>query len=246
MSSIRPIELVIVVPALNEEADIEDTIRELLPVVGRAGISFEIVAINDGSSDSTGAIIDRLADDISGLKAIHHERCQGVGASFAETLRTTEAPYITLIPGDNAFRAASLASVFASVGHYDLIISYRVNREARSLRRALMTGIMCRSLNLLFRLDLYDYSSVVVYPVTRLRELHLASEGYTYQTEAVISLTKKGCTVKQVQVELNPEISGRSRAFNFRVMRLFASTAMRLFFRYQLSRRGDDLSRAPR
>jgi len=239
-------DLVIVVPALNCEADIEKTIRELLPVVRQAGIPFEIVAVNDGSSDRTGAIMDRLAGEISGIKVIHHALCQGVGQSFAEILRATEAPYITLIPGDNAFRAASLATVFAPVGHYDLIVSYRVNREARTLRRALMTGLMCRSLNLLFRLDLHDYSSVVVYPVGRLRGLHLASQGYTYQTEAVISLIKQGCSVKQVQVELNPETPGRSRAFNFKVMRLFALTAMRLFFRYQLGGRGDDLSRAPK
>jgi dolichol-phosphate mannosyltransferase len=231
--------LVIVVPALNEEAGIADTIRELLPVVRGAGISFEMIAIDDGSSDRTGTIIDQLAAEIPELRPIHHQRCEGVGASFAEVLQSTEAPYITLVPGDNAFRAASLASVFASVGQYDLIISYRANREVRSFRRALMTGLMCRSLNLLFGLDLRDYSSVVVYPVTRLRDLHLASQGFAYQTEAVISLAKGGCRVKQVQVELNPEIPGRSRAFNLKVMWLFALTAMRLFYRIQLSSRRD-------
>jgi glycosyltransferase involved in cell wall biosynthesis len=228
-------DLVIVIPALNCEADIEKTIRELLPVVRSAGIPFEIVAVNDGSSDRTGAIIDKLAGEISGLRAIHHELCQGIGASFAEVLSATEAPYITLIPGDNAFRAASLAPVFSLVGHYDLIVSHRNNREARTLRRALMTRLMCLSLNLLFSLDLHDYSSVVVYPVGRLRELHLASQGYTYQMEAVISLIKQGCRFNQVQVELNSEIAGRSRAFNFKVMRQLALTAMRLFFHYQIN-----------
>jgi glycosyltransferase involved in cell wall biosynthesis len=232
-------DLVVVVPALNCEADIEKTIRELLPVVKRAGIPFEIVAVNDGSSDRTGVIIDRLAGQISRIRAIHHERCQGLGASFAEILLATEAHYITLIPGDNAFRAASLAPVFASVGHYDLIVSHRINREARTLRRALMTGLMSRSLNLLFSLDLHDYSSVVIYPVGRLRGLHLASKGYTYQMEAVISLIKQGCRIKQVQVELNPETLGHSRAFNFKVMGQLGLTAMRLFFRYQLHRRTD-------
>ena len=238
--------LVIVVPALNEEADIEKTIRELLPVVQRAEIPFEIVAVNDGSSDHTGAIIDRLAGEISGLRAIHHKVRQGVGASFAEILSATEASYITLIPGDNAFRAITLAPLFASVGQYDLIVSYRTNREARTLRRAFMTALMCRSLNFLFRLDLRDYSSVIVYPVARLRELHLASDGYSYQIEAIISLIKQGSTIKQVEVELNPEVPGRSRAFNLKVMSLFALTAMRLFFRYHLNGRGEGLSRVPK
>src|SRR5579859_2505082 len=233
-------KLVIVVPALNEEAEIEKTIRELLPVVQAAGIPFEIVAVNDGSADRTGAIIDRLASEISAVKAIHHNVRRGVGASFAEILSATEAPYITLIPGDNAFRAATLAPLFASVGQYDLIISYRTNREARTLRRAFMTAMMCRSLNFLFRLDLRDYSSVIVYPVARLRALSLASEGYSYQIEAIISLIKQGSTIKQIEVELNPEIPGRSRAFNLKVMCLFALTAMRLFARYHLSARGQD------
>jgi hypothetical protein len=67
--------------------------------------------------------------------------------------------------------------------------------------------------------------------------LDLAYEGYSYQIEALISLIKEGCDLMQVPVALNPEELGRSRAFNSKIMRQLALTAMRLFFRYQLNRR---------
>ncbi len=228
--------LVIVVPALNEEADIEKTIRELLPVVRPPGIPFEIVAVNDGSTDQTGAIIDRLAAEIPEVRAVHHDSPHGGGPSFGEVLRATQARYITVIPGDNAFDSESLQSVFASVGQADLIISYRTNQSERAARRSFFSRLMRRILNAMFGLNLADYHSVVIYPATKLRELHLKSEGYSYQIEALISLIKGGCNIKQVPVSLNLEIPGRSRAFNFKIMRQLALTSVGLFVRYQLRR----------
>jgi glycosyltransferase involved in cell wall biosynthesis len=230
--------LVIVVPALNEEAHIEKTIRELLPVVRRAGIPFEIVAVNDGSSDQTGAVMDHLAIEIPQVRVLHHNSPRGVGPSFAEVLRATEAPYITLIPGDNAYDTASLESLFGAVGQSDLVIAYRTNQKiARALRRSIFSRSMAVLLNLAFGLDLNDYHAVAIYPAQRLRKLDLAYEGYSFQIEAQISLIKEGCDVKQVPVDLNPEEPGRSRAFNFQTMRRLSLTAMRLFYRYQLNRR---------
>jgi glycosyltransferase involved in cell wall biosynthesis len=232
--------LVVVVPALNEESDIEKTIRELLPVVRPAGIPFEIVAVNDGSTDQTGAVMDRLAAEISELRVFHHDSPRGVGPSFAEVLRATQAPYITLIPGDNAYTATSLESLFGAVGQSDLVIAYRTNQKsARALRRSIFSQSMRTFLNIAFGLDLKDYHAVAIYPAQRLRKLDLAYEGYSYQIEALISLIKEGCDVKQVPVALNPEELGRSRAFKFKIMRQLALTAMRLFFRYQLNRRRD-------
>ena len=239
MSSTSSNGLVIVVPALNEEAEIEKTIRELLPVIRQAGIPFEIVAVNDGSTDQSGAVMDHLAAEIPALRVVHHNSPHGVGPSFAEVLRATEAPYITLIPGDNAFVAASLESVFGAVGGSDLVVTYRTNQSMRAARRSILSRSMRRFLNLAFRLDLRDFHSVVIYPTQRLRKLNLAYEGYSYQIEALISLLKEGCDVKQVPVALNPEEMGRSRAFNFKIMRQLALTATRLFFRYQLNRQRD-------
>lgn len=245
MLSTCSIDLVILVPALNEEADIEKTIRELLPILRRTGNPFEIVAVNDGSTDQTGAIIDRLAAEIPEVRAVHHESPRGGGACFAEVLWATRARYITVIPGDNAFDSASLQSVFASVGQTDLIISYRTNQKERASRRSFFSRLMRRILNIMFGLNLADYHSVVIYPATKLKELHLKSEGYSYQMEALVSLIKRGCDTKQVPVVLNLEIPGRSRAFNFRIMRQLALTAMKLFFRYQLRLAENRHPRAP-
>jgi dolichol-phosphate mannosyltransferase len=238
MPSTCSIDLVIVVPALNCEAEIEKTILELLPVVRQARVPFEFVAVNDGSTDQTGAVMDRLAAEIPELRIIHHNSPRGVGPSFAEVLRATQASYITLVPGDNAFAAASLEPVFGAVGGSDLVITYRTNQHARAVRRSTLSRSMRAFLNLAFGLDLHDFHSVVIYPAQRLRKLDLAYEGYAYQIEALISLIKGGCNVKEVPVALNPEELGSSRAFNFKIMRQLALTAMGLFFRYQLKGRG--------
>jgi hypothetical protein len=229
MTSHASNDLVIVVPALNCEADIEKTIRELLPVVRRAGIPFEIVAVNDGSSDRTGAIMDRLATAISALTVIHHDHRRGLGVSFAEVLYTTKAPYITLIPGDNAFRADSLDEFFGAIGQCDFVVAYRDNQNQRTLQRRLASAAITGSLNLLFRSSLRDYHGLTIFPVERLRAASLVLQGYTFYDECLITLVKEKCSFVQVPVSLNPEISGRSRAFNFAVATEMALNAVRLF-----------------
>lgn len=225
----EPKHLVVIVPALNEEAHIESAICELLPVLRRARITFEMVAVNDGSSDRTGAIMDRLATKISELTVIHHDHRRGLGASFAEVLYTTKAPYITLIPGDNAYSVDSLDAFFGAIGQCDLVVAYRDNQGQRTLQRRLASAAITRSLNLLFRSSLRDYHGITIFPVERLRAAGLALQGYTFHDEALITLIRERCSFVQVPVTLNPEISGRSRAFNFAVATEMALTALRLF-----------------
>jgi dolichol-phosphate mannosyltransferase len=221
--------LVVIVPALNEETHIESAIRELLPVLRRAPITFQMVAVNDGSSDRTGAIMDELATAISELTVIHHDQRRGLGASFAEVLYTTNARYITLIPGDNAYRADSLDAFFGAIGQCDLVVAYRDNQSQRTLQRRLSSAALTKSLNLLFRSSLRDYHGITIFPVERLRADGLVLQGYTFHDEALITLIRAKCSFVQVPVSLNPEISGRSRAFNFAVATEMAGTALRLF-----------------
>lgn len=232
--------LVVIVPALNEEAHIEGAISELLPVLRRAGITFEMVAVNDGSSDRTGAIMDRLATAISELTVTHHDRRRGLGASFAEVLYTTKAPYITLIPGDNAYRADSMDAFFGVIGQRDLVVAYRDNQNHRTLQRRLSSMVLTQSLNLLFRSSLRDYHGITIFPVERLRAAGLVLQGYTFHDEALITLIREKCSFVQVPVSLNPEISGRSRAFNVAVATEMAGTALRLFLSTRKRKRGSE------
>ena len=85
--------LTIVVPAFNEGANVEPVVREVVkaiadePWVG----PYEIVLVNDGSRDTTGAVMDRLAGEVPQVRVFHHPANRGFGAALKTGFRTAAA-----------------------------------------------------------------------------------------------------------------------------------------------------------
>ena len=103
--------LAVIVPACNEEAAIEATLRSLL---AQQGLPLEIIAVDDRSTDGTGAILDRLAAEPAAvpLRALHirelPEGWMGKQNALAEGVAQTDAPYLLFTDGDIFFRPDTL------------------------------------------------------------------------------------------------------------------------------------------
>src|SRR4051812_26980186 len=104
--------LTIVVPAFNEEAKLPTTVREILAEASLALDAYEVIVVNDGSADRTGAVADQLARDNVAVRVVHQAVNRGVGAAFGIGLALARYEFLTLIPGDNAFHHSGLRAVF--------------------------------------------------------------------------------------------------------------------------------------
>ena len=232
--------LTIVVPALNEEAKIADTINGILPLARNFLDDFEIILIDDGSTDATGEIMDRFAADEPRIVVVHHEQRKGVGAAFKSALSRAKFGGITLIPGDHAFQDAGIGRMFKAAGAADIVITYRDNQSDRSLNRSLQSHSLRFVLNSLFGFWLFDYHSMIIYPVKWLRQIPVKVDGYGYQICALISLLQLGLTHVQVPVSLNAELKGSSRAMRPRTYFELGTTILNLLRRVPI--RGIDVS----
>lgn len=204
--------LTIVVPALNEAEKIADTLRGILPAARDLLDDYEIFLVNDGSTDATGSIMDSFAAEDSRITVIHQPQRQGVGAAFGIALKRAKFDFITLVPGDHAFKDDGIARMFKAAGAADIVITYRDNQSDRSLNRSIQSHSLRFALNCLFGFWLFDYHSMIVYPVKWLRQVPVKSNGYGYQICSLISLLQLGLTHVQVPVSLNAELKGSSRA----------------------------------
>lgn len=209
-------KLTIVIPALNEQDNIADTIDGVLPLARELLDDFEIFLINDGSTDATGTIMDEFATGDSRIVVHHHPERRGVGAAFEAALARAKFDSITLIPGDHAFEDEGVARMFKAAGSADLVITYRDNQSDRSVNRSIQSHSLRFILNCLFGFWLFDYHSMIVYPVKSLRQIAVKADGYGYQICALISLLQLGLTHVQVPVSLNAELKGSSRALRLR------------------------------
>lgn len=203
--------LTIVVPALNEQEKIADTVRGILPLARELLDDFEIILIDDGSTDATGSIMDGFSAEEPRIEVVHHAQRQGVGAAFKSALARAKFDKITLIPGDHAFHNEGIASMFKAADAADIVITYRDNQSDRSLNRSIQSHSLRLILNCLFGFWLFDYHSMIIYPVRWLRQIPV-KDGYGYQICALISLLQLGLSHVQVPVSLNAELKGSSRA----------------------------------
>lgn len=232
--------LTIVVPALNEEEKIADTINGILPLARDLLDDFEIILIDDGSTDATGAIMDRFAAEEPRIVVVHHDQRKGVGAAFKSALSRAKFSGITLVPGDHAFQDAGIGRMFKAAGAADIVITYRDNQSDRSLNRSFQSHSLRFVLNSLFGFWLFDYHSMIIYPVKWLRQIPVKVDGYGYQICALISLLQLGLTHVQVPVSLNAELRGSSRAMRPRTYFELGATILNLLRRVPI--RGIDVS----
>jgi dolichol-phosphate mannosyltransferase len=207
-----PKTLTIIVPALNEETKIANTVEAVLPLAQDILDDFELFLVNDGSTDTTGAIMEQFKARDPRVQVIHHTERRGLGFTFREILQQAKCASLVLIPGDDAYRHDGLAKMFKAVGTADMVICCRDNQSDRSLTRSLQSHALRFVLNRLFGFGLYDYHGIPVYPVKWLRRITVDADGYGFQILAVVSLLQLGLTYVQVPVSLNAELKGSSRA----------------------------------
>jgi glycosyltransferase involved in cell wall biosynthesis len=236
-------KLTIVIPALNEQDKIADTIDGVLPLARELLDDFEIFLVDDGSTDATGAIMDDYAARDSRIIVHHHPERRGVGAAFKGALSRAKFDAITLIPGDHAFQNEGIARMFKAAGAADIVITYRDNQSDRSVNRSIQSHSLRLILNCLFGFWLSDYHSMIVYPVKWLRQIAVDVDGYGYQICSLISLLQLGLTHVQVPVSLNAELKGSSRALRPRTYLQLGQTIISLLLRVPI--RNIDLSQVP-
>ena len=198
----RPCTISFVVPALNEEAVLGAFIEQVVSVMQGRRLGYEIILVNDGSSDSTGAIMDRLAERHETVRVLHNERNIGWGASYLRGLKTARFDYVMLLCGDGGLPARSLAPVLDQLGKADIIVPYMTNlRRIKSRSRYVLSRCYTELLNLLFGLRLRYYNGLAVHRRDLLQSISITSGGFGFQAEILVKLLKSGCAYVEVGIE---------------------------------------------
>lgn len=96
------LQLTVVVPCFNEENAVSDTLRELERVLA-AVESHEIIAVDDGSTDGTGQILDGLVSEIPSLRVIRHAINRGYGGALKSGIRAARGSYLAITDSDGTY-----------------------------------------------------------------------------------------------------------------------------------------------
>lgn len=193
--------ITIVVPALNEEEELERSVRTAADAAGRAFDEYEILVFDDGSTDRTGAIADRLAAEMPAVQAFHHDRPRSIGGVLRSGLEKARMRYFMWADGKGATTPEAFDRIFAARGQADLVVPYAANQHERQWVRRLISRAFVGTLNLIFDLDLKQYTHLVLCETATARRFPVRTSSYAYQAEQLIQMIKGGCTYVQVGVD---------------------------------------------
>ena len=203
-------ELAVVLPAFNEEANIERVVRSCVSYLEQRVPDYELLVVNDGSRDRTGEILNRLATEIRCLRPLHHPQNRGYGAALRTGFDAATKRFVFYMDGDGQFDIRDLDLVLPVASDDDHIVTgYRIERRDPFIRRLnaklfggwlvrLMLGVRVRDLNCAFKLI----------PKKVLDHITLESPGALINAELYGRAVRQGFGIKEVGVHHYPREAG--------------------------------------
>jgi len=207
----------VIVPALNEQEKLEAAIQTVKTSTEKYFDDVEILIFNDGSTDQTGKIADRLAKQDPRIRVTHHEKPKNLGAVYKAGVKQATKTFLIMIPGDNENPSSSIEPVLAVAGDADIIVPYTTNQHARPPLRRLLSNGFVTMLNLASGCRLRYYNGTVLHRTALVRQIAIETDGFGYQAETLVKLLKAKHSFKEVPIEISVDQAGRkSRALNLR------------------------------
>ncbi|HTY45841.1 MAG TPA: pyruvate dehydrogenase complex E1 component subunit beta [Patescibacteria group bacterium] len=205
----------VVMPALNEQENIQVAIVNTLKAMADCNIRGEIVAVNDGSTDKTEELIKEISQGDGRVRFIRHEKPKGIGSSFWDGVDVARGDVIVMLPGDNENDPWEIFRYFKLLEHVDIIIPFIFNRQVRSVFRNALSFVYRFIINSTFAVNFNYTNGTVLYRKSVLKELPYRSCGFFFQTDILVRTVKKGYLFSEVPYRLGLRKSGVSKAVSF-------------------------------
>ncbi len=205
-------------PCYNESGNIKAVISKALEVLEPLGIDFELIIVDDGSSDGMSEIADAMSGQNEKIRVVHHQGNRGYGAALQSGFKACEKEYIFYTDGDGQFDIAELPGLMRYMADYDIVSCYRIKRQDSVLRKLNAFCWTCL-VGLLFRLKLRDIDCAFkLYRRSVFDDMPLLSTGALIDTEVLARARRRGCKIHQLGVHHYPRLTGKQTGANLRVI----------------------------
>ena len=205
-------------PAANEEENITGVIESACVVLKTVAEDFEIVVVNDGSTDRTQEILDRLSGENTRLRVFSHDKRRGYGASLKKGLQQARAEVVFFTDADQQFDISELPLLLEWIPQFDIVVGFRKQRLDGATRKIFAWG-WSRIVRLFFGLAIKDVDCAFkVFKREVLDSIPIASVGAFVNTEILVRARKRGFTIKEVAVTHYPRRFGKQSGAHPRVI----------------------------
>jgi|GEM_PF-380453 len=231
--------LTVFVPAYNEVENLASTVETIMRALSVSVEDYEVIVVDDGSTDGTYEVADALAARFAEVRVIHNPRNMGLGYGWMRAIEAATKSSFIFVPGDDTWPYRSVLELFGNLGKADVVTSFTTNPGVRSPVRRVLSSIYTTGLNALFGLDMRYYHGLTIYPVEFLRVHPITTYGFASMAEALLRAIHEGLSFIEVACVIEERAHGRSKALTAKNLGSIGMTVARLFVDLRLrSRRG--------
>lgn len=212
-------ELSIFFPFWNEGKNVEKVALSAIPVAEKVAKKWEMLLIDDGSSDNTLTIAEKVAQKNKNVRVISHTPNRGYGSALREGFENAKYDTVVFTDGDGQFDFSEVTKFIDAIPGSDMVIGYRKKRRDNALRHLLM-----------YMLKLWDFiffgfhfkdidCGFKMFKKSALNQIMpLRSDGAMITTEILAKAKNKKLNIKQVEVAHYPREFGAQSGANFGVV----------------------------
>jgi glycosyltransferase involved in cell wall biosynthesis len=205
----------VVVPALNEQDTLKHVVEWTASVLGGVADDFDIIIVDDGSTDETGRIADALAAQSANIKVIHNPRPSGYGGALESGFRVADKEVIGLITADGEFHPTDLPRFVEAIRDADIVTSIVPNRPLPFYRKVLSWG--WRTCVFLILGERPTIEGTFMIRSKLFNSLSMESRSGMYVMEMMIRASRQGARIKVIAIDVHPRSDmSRSKVGNLR------------------------------
>ncbi|MDI6874972.1 MAG: glycosyltransferase [Actinomycetota bacterium] len=203
-------------PCYNDSATIGEVVEKALRVLRELTDDYEVIIVDDGSSDASGVVIDSVAAAHPEVRVVRHDRNRGYGAALRSGIKISSKNWIFYTDSDGQYDVEELRKLHALTGVADVVNGYKESRSD-PWYRVVLGGIYNRVVRRLFLVPIRDVDcDFRLMRGDLARSLDLRSEGGSICVELVKGLQAAGAVFAEVPVRHLPRREGKSQFFRLR------------------------------
>jgi glycosyltransferase involved in cell wall biosynthesis len=205
-------------PCYNEQDNVTRVAEQAIAVLERLGADYEVIIVNDGSTDRTGPLADEMAARRERVRVVHHPQNLGYGAALRSGFRAATKDLVFYTDGDGQFDIGEMPDLLPLMDKYDIVSGYRERRQDNIVRTFggwLWTRMNC----LVFSLDVRDMDCAFkLYRRAIFDNIKMESTGALIDTEILARAVRKGYKIGQRAVSHYPRTAGKQTGGSPRVI----------------------------
>ena len=182
MSPKEPPYLSVLIPVYNEEENLPELGEEVSGALKALGVTFEVILVDDGSTDGSYAVIEKLVKKHPGFKGVRLGRNGGQTAALAAAIKHASGELIACLDADMQNDARDLGKLIATLDQgYDVVSGWRKDRKDAWLNRRLPSQLANGLISWITGVELHDYGCTLkLYRAKYLKPIRLYGEMHRF------------------------------------------------------------------